>query len=148
MRAWSAQPRQHIMGHDLGGLSWPGFPCQPSVGTSMSPHPGSPAVATPLAQAFAVVTTGAPFSARNVFANSGCRVEQDVFVGTSHRLAWGFHFSRGGMGGGSCSLGTCLVPGPMLSASCTASLCDPQLSCAKLALLFLLYRQGSGAQRG
>lgn len=38
----------------------------------------------------------------------------------------------------SCSSGTCLVPGPVQSASGTASLCNSQLSCAELALLVLL----------
>lgn len=65
-------------------------------------HPGPPAVATPLAQAFGLVTTGAAsgrlFSAREVPASSGCWVEHHVFTGTSPQLAWRCHFSQGGMG--------------------------------------------------
>ena len=60
-------------------------------------------MATPLAQAFSVVITGAasgrPFSARDAPASSGRRVGRDVFIGTNLRLACEFHFSQGGMAG-------------------------------------------------
>lgn len=63
--------------------------------------PGPSIVATPLAQAFSVVITGAasgkPFSARDAPASSGHWVGQDVFIGSNLQLACEFHFSQGGM---------------------------------------------------
>ena len=71
---------------------------------------GPPVVATPLAQGSAAVTTGAasgrPFAARDVPASSGCWVEQDVFIGSSPQLAWGFYFFWSGLEGVTRSLGT------------------------------------------
>lgn len=92
-----------------GGFSWPaswGLALGENQ-TSLRPRP--PAMATPLAQAFAVVTTGAasgrPLSARGVSASCGRRAKHDVFIGASLPLARGFHFSRAGMGGGGFMLG-------------------------------------------
>ena len=85
-----------------GGFSWPASRGLALGENQTSLHPRPPAVATPLAQAFSVVTTGAasgrPLSARGVSASCGRRAKHDVFIGASLPLAQGFHFSWAGMG--------------------------------------------------